>query len=295
MKKSEDDNGSQFGDYSVVHTNVDLGRECKFDAGCYVGPGAKLGDWVRVGPHAVIDSRTDQRVEIRDGAVIGAQSIVQAGVLIGDRAVVEPGAVVTRNVPAMAVVAGNPAKIVRYVAGLSTPAALRAAGEGEDLRNTGVRGVNIHRLPLIEDLRGNLVFGEAMKHVPFAVKRFFVTFEVASEEARGEHAHRKLEQFLLCVHGRVNIVVDDGKRREEIILDRPNVAIHIRPMVWGVQYRFSPGAVLLVLCSDLYDPTDYIRDYSEFLELSGPDSEIGEQGTNPVYTDEFKMRLVQIS
>lgn len=268
MTRSEQQ-GAEFSPYSVVHPDVEMGRACRFEAGCYVGPGARLGERVRVGPHAVIDSTAERRVEVRDGAVIGAQSVIQAGVLIGDQAVVEPGAVVTRNVPATAVVAGNPARIVRYLSGLSTPAALRVAGEDGELVNTGVRGVTIHRLPLIEDLRGNLVFGEAMKHVPFAVKRFFLTFEVASEEARGEHAHRQLEQFLLCVHGRVNIVVDDGRRREEIILDRPNVAIHIQPKVWGVQYRFSEGAVLLVLCSDLYDPADYIRDYAEFLELSG--------------------------
>jgi UDP-2-acetamido-3-amino-2,3-dideoxy-glucuronate N-acetyltransferase len=67
------------------------------------------------------------------------------------------------------------------------------------------------------------------------------------------------------VHGRVHILADNGQVREEFILDRPNVGLHLPPMIWGVQYRFSPGAVLLVLCSDLYDPGDYIRDYSSFL------------------------------
>jgi dTDP-4-dehydrorhamnose 3,5-epimerase-like enzyme len=100
------------------------------------------------------------------------------------------------------------------------------------------------------------------------VKRYFLTFDVASEEVRGEHAHRRLHQFAICVSGRLHIFADDGRNREEFILDRPTLALHLPPMVWGVQYRFSPGAVLMVLCSDYYDPGDYIRDYSQFLELS---------------------------
>ena len=133
------------------------------------------------------------------------------------------------------------------------------------MTETRIPGVNVFHMPVFEDLRGNLSVGEIGKHVPFEVKRYFLTFEVESEEARGEHAHRTLHQMLLCVHGRVHILADNGKVREEFILDRPNVGLHLPPMVWGVQYRFSPGAVLLVLCSDVYDPGDYIRDYRAFV------------------------------
>ncbi len=120
---------------------------------------------------------------------------------------------------------------------------------------------------MIEDLRGNLAVGEAQRHVPFEIRRFFVVFGVEDQKIRGEHAHRRLHQFLICVHGSCHFVADDGENREEYILDRPNLGLYVPPMVWGVQYKYSPDGVLLVLASDYYDPADYIRDYSEFLEL----------------------------
>ena len=125
----------------------------------------------------------------------------------------------------------------------------------------------MHRLPLIEDLRGFLSFGEVTRQVPFEIKRYFLVFQVTSEKIRGEHAHRKLHQFLICVHGRCHIVADDGNNREEFMLDSPSVGIHLPPMVWSAQYRYSRDAVLLALVSDVYEPDDYIRDYSEFLRL----------------------------
>jgi len=90
---------------------------------------------------------------------------------------------------------------------------------------------------------------------------------VASEEIRGEHAHRSLHQFLICVHGRCHVVADDGTNRQEFVLDAPTIGIHLPPMVWGIQYKYSEDATLLVLASDRYDPASYIRDYNEFLAL----------------------------
>jgi dTDP-4-dehydrorhamnose 3,5-epimerase-like enzyme len=82
---------------------------------------------------------------------------------------------------------------------------------------------------------------------------------------RGEHAHRRCHQFLVCARGSVSVVADDGVNREEIVLESPSVGVYLPPMVWGIQYRYSPDAVLLVFCSEYYDASDYIRDYSEFL------------------------------
>jgi len=92
-------------------------------------------------------------------------------------------------------------------------------------------------------------------------------YDVQSREVRGEHAHKELHQFLVCVKGSCSVMVDDGNCREEYTLDTPGAALHIPPMVWGVQYKYSPVAVLLVLASDVYNPGDYIRDYDEFLSL----------------------------
>jgi dTDP-4-dehydrorhamnose 3,5-epimerase-like enzyme len=132
---------------------------------------------------------------------------------------------------------------------------------------TRVTGVILHRLPYVNDLRGNLSFGEIDNQIPFRVKRYFLVYGVASKEIRGEHAHRSLHQFMICTHGRCHVVADDGVNRQEFILDNPTIGLHMPPMVWGIQYKYSEDAVMLVLASDKYDPASYIRDYSEFLEL----------------------------
>jgi dTDP-4-dehydrorhamnose 3,5-epimerase-like enzyme len=110
--------------------------------------------------------------------------------------------------------------------------------------------------------------GEFDKHLPFVPKRYFVVFDVPSKDVRGEHAHKTLHEFLVCVHGSLSIVLDDGNKRREVQLNSPTVGLHIPPLVWGIQYRFSSDAVLLVLASEPYDPDDYIRDYDEFLKVA---------------------------
>ena len=133
------------------------------------------------------------------------------------------------------------------------------------IRDSVVSGVKIINLPLIKDMRGNLSFAEYGQYLPFVPKRFFMVFDVPSKEIRGEHAHKNLHQFLACVHGDCSLVVDDGRNREEIVLDSRLTGVHIPPMVWGTQYKYSKDAVLLVFASDVYDADDYIRNYDEFL------------------------------
>ena len=117
------------------------------------------------------------------------------------------------------------------------------------------------------DLRGSLSVGEIGQHIPFAVQRYFLVFDVPSAETRGEHAHHVCHQFLICVSGSVAVVADDGKNRREFVLDKPNLGIHLPPKIWGIQYKYSKEAVLLVLASHHYASTDYIRNYDEFLKL----------------------------
>lgn len=130
---------------------------------------------------------------------------------------------------------------------------------------TAVRGVTLHEMLLVKDRRGDLSAGEFERDVPFAVRRYFMVFDVPSEDMRGEHAHRHCHQFLLCVRGRCRSIADDGERRAEIVLDRPDLGLYLPPLTWGIQYRHSADALLLVFASDYYDPADYIRDYGEFL------------------------------
>ncbi len=132
-----------------------------------------------------------------------------------------------------------------------------------------IEGVVLHDLPLFSDNRGHLSFGEFEKGIPFVAKRYFVIFGVPKKEVRGEHAHKKCHQFLICVKGSCYISVDDGKNKEEHFLDSPNRGIHLSPMIWGAQYKFSVDSVLVVFASHYYDQEDYITDYSTFKKTLG--------------------------
>jgi len=130
-----------------------------------------------------------------------------------------------------------------------------------------VLGVTLHQMAEVEDLRGNLSVGELGRDVPFEVKRYFLVYDVPNMEIRGEHAHVRCHQFLIAVKGSLHVVVDDGRSREEILLDSPSLGLHLPPLTWGIQYRYSADAVLLVLASHHYDASDYIRDHDQFLAL----------------------------
>ena len=134
--------------------------------------------------------------------------------------------------------------------------------------DSAVRGVRLHLLREVKDARGDLCVAEVGPDLPFAVQRSFLIYNVPSAELRGEHAHHHCHQFLMAVKGSVRVTADDGARREEFVLDRPNLGLHLPPMTWGIQDRYSEGAVLLVLASDAYDAADYIRDYAEFVRLA---------------------------
>jgi dTDP-4-dehydrorhamnose 3,5-epimerase-like enzyme len=118
-------------------------------------------------------------------------------------------------------------------------------------------------------MRGNLSVGEFEQTMPFIPKRYFLVFDVPSAETRGEHAHYRCKQFLICVRGRCSVVADDGRNREEFMLNKPDIGLYLPPMTWGIQYMYSADAMLLVFASEHYDKSDYIRDYAEFLGLVG--------------------------
>lgn len=131
-----------------------------------------------------------------------------------------------------------------------------------------VKGVRLFRLPHIRDHRGSLTVGEFQIAIPFMPVRYFMTFDVPEKNIRGEHAHLECEQFLVCVTGSCSVLVDDGREREEFVLDDPALGIYVPPMVWAAEFNHSPDSRLLVFASHHYDPGDYIRDYDEFLARS---------------------------
>ena len=91
---------------------------------------------------------------------------------------------------------------------------------------------------------------------------------ITQREVRGEHAHKRLHELLICLKGSCAVMVDDGTYRDEVVLDSPTTALHVPPGLWRVHYKYSPDAILLSLCSDPYDANDYIRDYNDFLKLN---------------------------
>ncbi len=122
-------------------------------------------------------------------------------------------------------------------------------------------------LPKISDVRGNLTFIEGQNHVPFEIKRVFYIYDVPTAVSRGAHAHFKCEQFIICLTGGLNVYMDDGKGNKSVIhLNKPWEGLYIPPMVWASEGDFDSGTVYMVLTSHNYDPSDYIRDYSDFLK-----------------------------
>lgn len=116
------------------------------------------------------------------------------------------------------------------------------------------------------DDRGQLVAIEEGADIPFTVKRAYWIYETGTGMRRGFHAHRKLEQLLICVHGSCRVLLDDGRDKAEVVLDQPDEALYVSSGTWREMYDFSEDAVLLVLASELYDESDYIRDYGQFLD-----------------------------
>jgi acetyltransferase-like isoleucine patch superfamily enzyme len=274
--------------HCLIESDVIIGDRVTVKSGVQLWNGLRVGDDVFIGPNVTFTNdrfpRSLKKPEkfltttIHDGASIGAGAVILPDITIGRKAMVAAGAVVTRSVPPNAVVAGNPAKIVGYVEATSNKAigTFKIKDEVSLVTNdkfsedpTNVVGVSLHRMPLILDIRGNLTVGEFNRSIPFEVKRYFMVFDVPSIETRGEHAHRACHQFLICIKGSCAVVADDGKNRQEFLLNRPDVGLHLSPMVWGIQYKYSADAVLLVFASDYYDGNDYIRDYSEFRQLTG--------------------------
>jgi dTDP-4-dehydrorhamnose 3,5-epimerase-like enzyme len=123
-------------------------------------------------------------------------------------------------------------------------------------------------LPKHIDPRGNLSVVEGSRHVPFDIRRIFYIYDVPTGESRGAHAHRTLQQFLVCLSGTFEVAVDDGRERARIPLNRPWKGLLVPPMIWAAEENFSPGTVCLVLTSDFYREEDYIRDYAEFQRLA---------------------------
>jgi acetyltransferase-like isoleucine patch superfamily enzyme len=263
-------------DHVFVENDVVVGDRVTIKSGVQLWDGVRIEDDVFVGPNVSFTNdpfpRSKQYPEefektcVREGASIGANATILPGVTIGKNAMVGAGSVVTADIPPNAVVSGNPARIVSYVA-QSQRGNVVAQDSTTDIKELQVSKARIIEFPEISDLRGNLTFAEHPGVLPFVPKRFFLIYDVPGKDVRGEHAHKELHQVLICIKGSCNVVLDDAQNRFEMVLNRPTLALYIPPMLWATQYKFTSDAVLLVLASHTYDADDYIRDYDEYLRI----------------------------
>ena len=136
---------------------------------------------------------------------------------------------------------------------------------GKAVEKPSVDQVHLVSLPKVADPRGNLTFVEGERHVPFDIKRVYYLYDVPGGEARGGHAHRGLEQFIIAASGSFEVVLDDGIHRKSYFLNRSYHGLYVPRMIWRELVNFSSGSVCLVLASAYYDEADYYRDYREFL------------------------------
>jgi UDP-2-acetamido-3-amino-2,3-dideoxy-glucuronate N-acetyltransferase len=140
--------------------------------------------------------------------------------------------------------------------------------EARLLEGCSISSARLYELPVIRDTRGSLSFAEYEETLPFLPKRYFIVFDVGEGQIRGGHAHRTVHQLLVCVKGSCLVLLDDGRTRDEVLLDRPELALYVPPIVWATEKEFSRDGVLMVLADEVYDVDEYIRDYDEFLSVA---------------------------
>ncbi len=127
------------------------------------------------------------------------------------------------------------------------------------------------------DDRGQLVALEEGKDIPFEIKRVYYMYDTGEGVRRGYHAHKSLEQILICIHGSCKILMDNGEEKKIVSLEKPYEGLYISNNIWREMFDFSPDAVLMVLASDFYNEEDYIRNYEDFLEFVKKNSRSSEK------------------
>lgn len=134
------------------------------------------------------------------------------------------------------------------------------------MKNTTINDCRLIDLRKICDYRGNLTPIEGGIDIPFDIKRVYYLYDVPGGESRGGHAHKALRQLIVAVSGSFSVTLDDGKDKQTFVLNRPYQGLLVVPGIWRTLDDFSSGAVCLVLASEMYEESDYIRDYNEFIK-----------------------------
>ncbi|MBX7102024.1 MAG: WxcM-like domain-containing protein [Myxococcaceae bacterium] len=206
---------------------------------------ARIDPSARLGPGCTVE----------DAAVVEAGAEVAASLTVGYGAVVGAGARVTQTVPPYGRVAGSPARVV----GLVETASGRALPGGSRAIDVAVK----------RDALGALTFLEEKNGLPFVPRRYFTLSELPDGGLRGAHAHRVCQQYFACLAGAVSLGLDDGTARAVVRLERPEQGLHVPAGVWVTVFQPAAGTALLVLASEPYLESDYVRRYADFRALKG--------------------------
>jgi hypothetical protein len=136
-----------------------------------------------------------------------------------------------------------------------------------DKKNPTVYDCSFIELPKNSFPQGNLTYVYNEVHLPFEVKRVFYSYDIPGGECRGAHAHKHCHQFLVAASGAFEVLLDDGRNKRTVLLNRPFYGLHVPPGIWAAEQGFSSGSICLVLASHCYEPEDYIRDYKYYLKF----------------------------
>jgi UDP-2-acetamido-3-amino-2,3-dideoxy-glucuronate N-acetyltransferase len=256
-----------------IENDVTIGDRVTIKCGVQIWDGIHLEDDVFIGPNVTFTNDPFPRsrkpldqypvTRVESGASIGANATILPGVTIGRGAMIGAGAIVTSDVPPFAILKGAGARNLTFRNPMNKdPDRTELAA----FPRSGMNGADFIELKKASDHRGDLLAIEFGHHIPFEVQRVFFVTNVPTGNIRGEHAHKECHQLLVCLQGSVTITIDNGMDRAEWVLDRPEVGLHIHPMIWAAQTRHTGQTVLAVFASHPYDPDDYIRSYDDYLK-----------------------------
>ena len=129
---------------------------------------------------------------------------------------------------------------------------------------TTISDITLIKIPVVEDTRGNLAFIQEGV-LPYAINRVYYLYDVPSTSHRGGHSHKEQHETLIALSGSFEVILNDGKNKKSVFLNKPNVGLHIVPGIWRELKNFSSGAICMVVSSDVFEEGDYIREFDEFL------------------------------
>lgn len=248
-----------------VTAAMSLPRSAQVHGSAEIERGVVIGENVVIESGAKLLAGGGIPTKIENKAHVGKRVIINPGINVGVEAIVRDDSVVCDDVPALAIVSGDPARVISYshTTMVNVPPADACVGAQVDDRSE-----HVHVLPEVAQERGRLVVLERGRNLPFEPRRCLFIYGVPSGDHRGDHAHRTLEEMLVCVSGNCDVLLDNGKGHREVVhLDRPSLAVRVPPRVWTAQFNHSPNAVMLVIASAEYYPADYITQYGDFLDL----------------------------